>query len=225
MGWISVVAVIISIIIIILAKLSRKSGTDQADGLYQKKDVLFTPAERSFLGVLNQAVNQQAMIFGKVRVADVLVPKKGLSGSEWQKAFNKIFAKHFDFLLCRNDDLSIICAIELNDSSHQSQNRQQRDEFLKRACQTAGVPLIEVPAKSAYVIDDIKQLITPYLGNGKISIRELSTQQESPTNDKVCPKCFSLMVKRVAKKGSNTGKEFWACSSYPACRHTENINA
>ena len=33
-----------------------------------------------------------------------------------------------------------------------------------------------------------------------------------------CPKCGGEMVKRVAKRGSNAGGEFWGCRRYPACR-------
>ncbi|MFZ0010107.1 MAG: restriction endonuclease [Steroidobacteraceae bacterium] len=38
-----------------------------------------------------------------------------------------------------------------------------------------------------------------------------------------CPKCGSAMMRRVAKKGSYAGKEFWGCSRYPACRGTIQI--
>ena len=225
MSWIAIAIVVFAIAAIVLAILSRKSKTKIPNYPYQKIEVLFTPAERSFLGVLNLVVGENAKIFGKVRVADVMAPKKGLSRSDWQKAFNKISGKHFDFLLCRNDDLSVICAIELDDCSHQSKKRQQRDEFLNGACRAAGVPLIQIPAKSGYVIDDVKQLIAPHL-----NIKELPSQKtESPSQEpvtikKVCPKCSSPMVIRVAKKGSNAGKQFWACSAYPTCKHIEAIN-
>lgn len=33
------------------------------------------------------------------------------------------------------------CSVELNDSSHQSNNRQKRDGCLKGACGAAGIPL------------------------------------------------------------------------------------
>lgn len=58
--------------------------------LKQKSTSLFTPAERSFLGVLNQAIEDNAFVFGKARVADVLKPSKGTSRKIWQTAFNKI---------------------------------------------------------------------------------------------------------------------------------------
>ncbi len=43
------------------------------------------------------------------------------------------------------------------------------------------------------------------------------------TVQKICPSCGSDMVKRVAKKGSNIGNQFWGCSAFPKCRAVENI--
>jgi restriction system protein len=33
-----------------------------------------------------------------------------------------------------------------------------------------------------------------------------------------CPRCGALMVLRTAKRGVNTGGQFWGCSAYPKCR-------
>ncbi|MBR5665520.1 MAG: four helix bundle suffix domain-containing protein [Bacteroidales bacterium] len=38
-----------------------------------------------------------------------------------------------------------------------------------------------------------------------------------------CPRCGKPMLKRVAKKGINSGKEFWSCSGYPDCNGTKNL--
>ena len=116
MLWIILTIAIVGIGLFLLAKRSDKGKPAQEGFLYQKSDALFTPGERSFLGVLKQAVGNNAAIFGKVRVADVVEPKSGLSRSARQKAFNKISAKHFDFLLCDKENLSVTCAIELDDA-------------------------------------------------------------------------------------------------------------
>jgi restriction system protein len=39
-----------------------------------------------------------------------------------------------------------------------------------------------------------------------------------------CPKCGRLMVKRIARKGTNAGSGFWGCSSFPTCRGIRVIN-
>ncbi len=49
------------------------------------------------------------------------------------------------------------------------------------------------------------------------------TQQSVSTDAPACPVCGKPMLKRVAKKGINSGKEFWSCSAYPDCMGTRNI--
>lgn len=36
-----------------------------------------------------------------------------------------------------------------------------------------------------------------------------------------CPKCGSSMILRTAKRGANSGSQFWGCSEYPRCRGTQ----
>lgn len=40
--------------------------------------------------------------------------------------------------------------------------------------------------------------------------------------DRKCPKCGEPMVLRTAKRGTNTGNQFWGCSTYPKCRAIQN---
>jgi len=163
MNWI-ILIVIVFVAVTLLAVLQCKSDAGAgAEYQYQKIEKLFTPAERSFLGVIDEVVDGDFRVFGKVRVADIIKPKSGLSRSDWQKLFNKISGKHFDFVLCKKDDLSVLCAFELNDKSHNSSNRAKRDEFLKKACESANIPLHYIPAKSGYKIEDIKKIINPYI--------------------------------------------------------------
>ncbi|MBR1878023.1 MAG: four helix bundle suffix domain-containing protein [Paludibacteraceae bacterium] len=50
------------------------------------------------------------------------------------------------------------------------------------------------------------------------------TQQSLTDEAPACPVCGKPMIKRVAKKGLNSGKEFWSCSGYPECTGTRRIN-
>lgn len=235
MSWMLIILVIVIVLVIIIGLVavqlrpSQKQGVQQIEYPYRKRDALFSLAERSFLGVLNQAVGENAQIFGKVRVADVIAPKKGMSRNNWYKAFNKISAKHFDFLPCAKNDFSILCAVELNDSSHNLKKRKARDVFLAGACLSANVPLVEITACSTYNVNEIQKLLAAYLPDS----RSPCLAQEPPVaivnhqtsnNKKTCPECSSKMVKRVAKKGKNIGNEFWACSAFPKCQYIEGMN-
>jgi restriction system protein len=41
----------------------------------------------------------------------------------------------------------------------------------------------------------------------------------------LCPRCESPMVLRIARRGSNTGAQFWGCSKYPNCQGTRPTTA
>ena len=38
-----------------------------------------------------------------------------------------------------------------------------------------------------------------------------------------CPLCGGKLVDRTAKRGNNTGNQFYGCSNYPECKYTRNI--
>ena len=234
---------VLSILLVVLLAfyIARQlKGKDVAEApVYRQRSGLFSPAERSFFGVLNQAVGPDYKVFGKVRVGDVLAPEEGLSTSERLRALNKINRMHFDFVVCAADDLSILCAIELDDKSHQQMRRQQRDEFLAAICQSAGLALISFPAQHAYSVPEVAEKIaqlssikpgrTGSAGTGghviathyasTLADEQPPTQPSSaPSSAPLCPRCSSVMVKRTVKAGAKTGHEFWGCSKFPACR-------
>lgn len=145
---------------------SSTKDDDSALG-YRKKGPLFTPAERSFYGVLLQAIDtKKYQVFGKVRVADVLEPQPSRNRSQWQKAFNAISAKHFDFIICKIDDLTPVAAIELDDKSHNQKHRQKRDELLMKICKQSRLPLLRVPAQYAYKTEVLRMMLKKALEQG-----------------------------------------------------------
>ena len=157
MSSLVLLAIIVFVVFIVLAALKNKQGGSGKLGFpYQPAKPLFSAAERSFLGVLDQAVGPEHRVFGKVRVADVAAVKSGLGNSARQGALNRIATKHVDFLVCRSGDLSVVCAVELNDKSHASQRAQARDELLANVCRVINLPLLTVPAKAAYSPQDVR---------------------------------------------------------------------
>jgi hypothetical protein len=151
------------VLLILLIRLLSRNSRPAKHLDYQRLASLFTATEVKFMRALYIAVDGKASIFGKVRIADVLEPKKNLSRSHWQISFNKIAMKHFDFVICDNDDLSIICAIELDDDSHQKRDRIERDLFVNSACKSADLPLIRFKVASSYKTEDFQNSIFPYL--------------------------------------------------------------
>lgn len=48
-------------------------------------------------------------------------------------------------------------------------------------------------------------------------------EQQAASDAPLCPQCGKPMVRRMAKKGINSGHEFWSCTDYPNCRGTRSI--
>lgn len=165
MSWIFVLAIVVVVAVALLAAGGKKGGTGSKLGFpYVPAKALFSPAERSFLGVLDQAVGSEHRVFGKVRVADLAAIKPGLGSAARQGALNRVAAKHVDFLVCRASDLSLVCAVELNDSSHSSKRAQVRDELLINICKAIGLPLFQVPAKRAYSVQELQSQLAAVIG-------------------------------------------------------------
>jgi hypothetical protein len=129
---------------------------------YRREKWLFSKAERSFFGVLEQAVaitpagSQRLRIFAKVRLCDLLSLGKCES---WQSHWNRIQSKHVDFVLCTYDEIQPVLVIELDDSSHEREDRKQRDTFVDAALAAAGLPLLRVTARASYNVAEVRAAV------------------------------------------------------------------
>lgn len=159
MSWLLVLIVVLALVVMVAvaAGKAKNAGGASIGYPYDPAKFLFSAAERSFLGVLDQAVGPEYRVFGKVRLADLAKVKAGLTKSARQGALNRVAAKHLDFVVCRASDLAVVCGVELNDRSHARQRAQARDELVAQVCQAIRLPLITVAAKQAYSAQEVRE--------------------------------------------------------------------
>jgi hypothetical protein len=145
------------------AKCGRAGNwvNDIEDIAYRARPYLLSKAEYSFYRVLQEAIGNEGVIFAKVRLADLVDVESGCP--QWQTAFNKIQSKHIDFVLCDPRSIKPLVLIELNDSSHNSQNRQARDNDLAMICESASLPLVTISQQRTYSTVRLYEAIGPYL--------------------------------------------------------------
>jgi hypothetical protein len=60
MNWILIATIIVAVIVAAIFSIFLKRSVASNKLRYKKLDALFSPAERSFFGVLNQAVGEHA---------------------------------------------------------------------------------------------------------------------------------------------------------------------
>lgn len=133
-------------------EIDQEEGTaENTEEFPYIKTYLLTKNEWAFYKAIKPIADKYKLhIIAKVRIADIVSVKKGLSNKERSSAFNRIKSKHFDFLLCDPQNLAVKAAIELDDSSHDEIDRQQRDFFVDNVCETIKLPLIRVTDSNGF---------------------------------------------------------------------------
>ena len=139
---------------------------------YEPAEAVLTPAEIAFYEVLLEAVGEDFDIFAKVRLADVIVVRPGLPNNYRMRAFNRISAKHLDFVLCDPESYVVIGVIELDDRSHLRENRRVRDDFIDGALEAAGIPILHTPAQRRYLASKLRDQVLDSLENGGPSVAD-----------------------------------------------------
>jgi len=96
----------------------------------------------------------------KVRLADIINPKKNQARKDWYRKFMKITSKHVDFVLC-DSNMNVSLIIELDDWSHERQDRKDRDQFVNTALTDAGLRVLHTPEINKECIDMIDSILNP----------------------------------------------------------------
>lgn len=112
---------------------------------YKLNQNIFTDSERFFYKILKEITyNMDLIIMTKVRLADIIYTNK-----YDYTYFNKIKAKHIDFVLIDSNG-KIKLLIELDDRSHENYERKERDNFLNEIFKNLNINLLRIPAKYIY---------------------------------------------------------------------------
>ncbi|GAP12745.1 protein containg Zn-finger domain associated with topoisomerase type I [Longilinea arvoryzae] len=197
---------------------------------YRLRDDFLSPAEFSFYRILSSLTGTERVVQSKVRLADLFFVARP---NENAKYYNKITAKHLDFLVCDATTMKPLLGIELDDASHQRSERIERDEFVDKVFQAASLPLLHVPNQRSYSTREIDALISPHIditnshketspAESKPPAVQISENKPaSPAAAPICPKCGIPMVLRIVTQGEHKGKKFYGCPNFPRCREVK----
>ena len=145
-----------------LFKLSNRP--EQTKSPYKVKPNLMTNNERKFFFALGEYVGKKAYICPMVGLKDIFTVEVN-NRSEYQTHLNKIWRKHVDFVLVTPDEeLRVICGIELDDSTHNRESAKIKDRFKDQVFNEAGVPLIRFKPWGYYSEDNFNKKLGMILG-------------------------------------------------------------
>lgn len=188
---------------------------------YRTRDDFLSSTELSFYHVLASVVGERAILCPKVGLAEIFFVTRPHENQTYR---NRIQQKHLDFLLCDPKTLRPIVGIELDDTSHDRADRQERDKFVEQVFGVAKLPLLRLPARYTYNTHVLAMQLVPYLGDTAADKASLTPPMSPATALPLCAKCGVPMVVRTVKQGEHQGKQFYGCPNYPRCRETRPLS-
>ena len=132
---------------------------------YTRRQFFITPSEHEFYNALSKAVGDTYLIFTQVHLPTIIDHK--VVGQNWKGAFSHINQKSVDFVLCDKAYISPKLAIELDDKTHQREDRIERDIEVERMLEEAGFPLLRIENHGRFNSDELKEKINRILINSK----------------------------------------------------------
>ncbi|MEO8391421.1 MAG: DUF2726 domain-containing protein [Chloroflexota bacterium] len=201
---------------------SATASSREPEFPYHVRDHFLSPAELSFYQVLRKAITGRAVLNTKVALGDVFWVKSPDDPSKFRIYTNKIDRKHVDFLLCDPATMQPLIGIELDDKSHQRADRQERDAFVDQVFAAAKLPLLHIPAKRGYVVEELAAQLAPYLSAAPVqppaaapSVAQSITVDPAPSQAAVAAHVAS--IKRIAPVTTKPPPSPTAKPEAPSC--------
>lgn len=146
------------------AKILTTNPTNQKPQLkynYKVKKSVMTIAEENFYKKLTSALHNNYIIIPQAHLS--MIFDHTIYGQNWRGAFSVINGKSIDFLIIDRGTFQPLLGIELDDSSHERHDRQERDELVNEIFKQAKLPLIHFKTGEWNTPDDINQKVSPLL--------------------------------------------------------------
>ena len=154
--------ILMAVVFIVLKKFSpdifnNEEKVSKSPYNYKKKDFLMSRAEHEFFDILVEVVGNQYYVFPQIHLSTILDNK--VLGQNWRGAFRHIDEKSVDFVICDKAYIKPILAIELDDRTHEREDRKGRDGEVERILKESGLSLLRFGNNGSFNKEEIKRLI------------------------------------------------------------------
>ena len=119
---------------------------------YQPKYLLTRNEWHEYKKLKDLAAGKGLQICPKVRLLDIVEPRK--DQKNYKSLFYKVQAKHVDFVIT-DQDLRIKAIVELDDDSHNTKARQERDQFVDQILTACGYKVIRARSITDQTLSDL----------------------------------------------------------------------
>lgn len=184
------------------------SITDDSVYLYNLKSKLITKSEQEFYTAIKAAIPENYCVFPQINLAAFI------ERTDNSRFHNELF-RNVDFLIT-DSEYTPKLVIEINDQTHLSSERKERDEKVCNICEEAGIPIIKLWTSYGVKQEYIKERIGEALAKlpiTRIHHFDSSVPQSSNATTKITPKKQGCYV-ATCVYGSYNCPEVWVLRRY-----------
>lgn len=175
--WLIISVIAVAVLVFVLFKLFSPASGKLSRHPYQKS-ALFDSDDRTFFLALKAAMETEYQIFGKIRVADIVTPKKGFAGQDPRLSFDPLAGRRFDFVLCDMQNLSVACVVQLHDKTDPAQRAEREDDPLAGICENVGLPYALFHVKAEYDPAEIREKLRKAMSREPFYLVETDGRKE-----------------------------------------------
>jgi len=158
------IMLLLVVLVIVIALVASRFIDNSNPFQVQRKPALLSPVERSFLGLLEKAVQNEYRIVNRVKLADVLDVREQASDKSRRSIALKLNAKYLDYVLCEPDSMKVIAVLDLVNTHSKEGHKAVPDWFVSGALEAAGVPYLRIGIKAGYSVTELQAALAMKLG-------------------------------------------------------------
>jgi very-short-patch-repair endonuclease len=157
-----VVIIIVALALLLKLFAARRSGGVSTDNRaatpeyrYMRREHIMTPSEEQLFKRLEAVGGDRYYVFPQIHLSSLLNHK--VKGQNWKGALSAIQRKSVDFVLVDKTTLETKYAVELDDSTHDKPERQERDGKVEHYLAGVDIPLVrlrDIGTMTDYDIED-----------------------------------------------------------------------
>lgn len=144
---------------------NQKSPIESIDPWpFVKADRLFNPPEYNFYRAMLQYMPPEVIVFPKVRLQNIVYVSP--DSKLYDHFAARVGRKYVDFLICRIEDMRIVCAVEFDDNAVDADKTREKAHDLNRILDGAGLEVFHYSEHFEYTEADF-QPINDYIAGGR----------------------------------------------------------
>ncbi len=153
-------------LVVIVAVLASRLNDNSFPFPFDSKALIFTPAEKNFQNLVEQALGPKYRVINRVKLSDIVTIRNGVSSRASQSAVTNAEGKYLDFIICDRSSMKLLGAIDLVDTQGKGY-KIKKDWFVSGTLEAASIPHLRIKVKANYTLDEIRACINNRLLGGR----------------------------------------------------------